>query len=630
MYGVLILSDDSRFLSQSMEFIPNINDKIRVETLNNPSRLKDVLKSHMRVDVVVCDHNPPEIDAFEIFNEMSRINDLRPFIIVTREVDGEAALEASELGMDYYMVRKNTLSFFMKLVPKIVSCTERLRAEEVREIKNRRADTLITLSTMKDRNFSIILDYVLEESVALTKSAIGYIAMYKEAENRLEMAAWSKAGLEQCKMESQQVTYDFDTAGIWGEPIRRGKPIIVNSYQDEKRYPKSGIPVGHVQLNRLLMIPIYYNGKIMATAGLGNKSTEYTSDDVMQFTTLMNGMISVHHEKMQEGKLERDRQEIINLFHDIPVGIMILDDSFTVMAINKHVQSLISYGHTNSPTMSLLNNTDDLSAVIIKDVEKAKVSDSNIESEHSVRIDGKNTAFRIKVSESRKNTAPEYIVVIDKILDTAEKRQISALAKRIGRIDKLIGAKIKEILSEIQTDLMKKSDCDNSTILEKVNRLYEMVVFIGKYHDRNLSEPVWLDLEELLKKASEESGIGEENFELRARGVKIVTDPDTYKIFTEIMRYSKANSEQEPRISVKCELVSGNLIIVYSDNTKGIPNDKKEAFIAGESTEFGKRLFIAINMLNAEGFILEERGNYGEGLELRITIPPSDYSVSWN
>ena len=98
MYGVLILSDDSRFLSQSREFIPNINDKIRVETLNNPSMLKDVLKSHMRIDVVVCDHNPSEIDAFEIFNEMSRINDLRPFIIVTRDVDGEVALEASEIG----------------------------------------------------------------------------------------------------------------------------------------------------------------------------------------------------------------------------------------------------------------------------------------------------------------------------------------------------------------------------------------------------------------------------------------------------------------------------------------------------------------------------------------------------
>ena len=367
----------------------------------------------------------------------------------------------------------------------------------------------------------------------------------------------------------------------------------------------------------------------MATAGLGNKSTEYTSDDVMQFTTLMNGMISIHHEKVQEGKLERNRQEIINLFHDIPVGIVILDDSFTVLAINKYAQSFIPYGHTNSPVMSLLNNTDDLSAVIIKNIEKAKVSDTNIESEHIIKIDGKNTAFRIKVSQSEKNIVREYIVSIDRMLDTAEKRQYSVFAKRIDRMDKLIGAKIKEILSEIQADLIKKSDSDNLMILEKVNRLHEMVVFIGKYHDQELSESVWLDLEESLNKASEESGISKENFEFRARGVKIVANSDLYKIFAEIMRYSKANSEQDPKISVKCELVSGNLIIIYSDNTKGIPGDKKETFIAGESMEFGKGMFMAINTLNVEGFKLEERGDYGEGLELRITIPPSGYSISW-
>ena len=62
MYGVLVVSDDSNFLSQAQRLIPNINNKIIVETLNVQSKVKDVLKSTKKIDVVLCEHNPPEID----------------------------------------------------------------------------------------------------------------------------------------------------------------------------------------------------------------------------------------------------------------------------------------------------------------------------------------------------------------------------------------------------------------------------------------------------------------------------------------------------------------------------------------------------------------------------------------
>jgi hypothetical protein len=212
---------------------------------------------------------------------MNRINDVRPFIITTSQVDGEAAIDAFDKRMDYYLARKNLVNFSMDLATKIVLCAERRRSEENRDISDRRMRALMTLLMMRERDFGDVLNYALEESVALTNSTIGYIAMYDEDANKLKMAAWSKGGLEQCKMDARPTTYDFDLTGIWGEPIRQGRPIIVNDYQNEKVIPKAGTPRGHVQLNRLLMIPIYHKGKILATAGIGNKATKYDSEDLM-------------------------------------------------------------------------------------------------------------------------------------------------------------------------------------------------------------------------------------------------------------------------------------------------------------------------------------------------------------
>ena len=214
MYGVLVVSDDSNFLSQAQRLIPNINNKIIVETLNVQSKVKDVLKSTKKIDVVLCEHNPPEMDAFTVFNEMNRMNYNHPFIIVTRKVDGEVAIEASDQRMDYYTVRKNDMNFFMDIVPKIVSSAERKKSQENREVSEKRNSALMTLLMMREREFSEILTYALEESVNITNSKIGYIAMYDEENNKLKMAAWSKGGMDQCKMEVRPITYDFDMTGV--------------------------------------------------------------------------------------------------------------------------------------------------------------------------------------------------------------------------------------------------------------------------------------------------------------------------------------------------------------------------------------------------------------------------------
>ncbi|MDR1690297.1 MAG: response regulator, partial [Candidatus Methanoplasma sp.] len=209
MYKVLVISSDSALLSNAKRFITNVNSSISVETLEDTSEIKDRLNTANYIDVVICDHNPPAIDAISVFNDLTRMNDLRPFIIMTNKADGNVAIRAFELRMDYYLSRENVTNFYMDLSSKRVLCAERRRLELDRILNEKRMKALMNLVMMREKEFREILNYALEESVTLTNSTMGYIATYDDDSKNLKMEAWSRGGLDRCQMKTHPIIYDF-------------------------------------------------------------------------------------------------------------------------------------------------------------------------------------------------------------------------------------------------------------------------------------------------------------------------------------------------------------------------------------------------------------------------------------
>lgn len=611
--------------------ITNINRDIKVETLNDPSKVTEVLKSTALIDVVICDHSTPTVDAFSVFNQMNRINDARPFIITTTQVDGEVAIKAFDKRMDYYVARKNLINFLMDLAPKIVLCAERRRLEENRDISDRRINALMALLMMRDRDFGEILNYALEESVALTKSSIGYIAMYDEDAKKLKMAAWSRGGLEQCNMENRPMTYDFDTTGIWGEPIRQGKPIIVNDYPNEKVIFKAGTPHGHVQLNRLLMIPIYHDGKILATAGIGNKATKYDSEDLMQFTLFMDGLISIYHERMVEDEGKRNEQNLKSILQNAPVGILILDQDMSIRVSNNYAMSMISSHSLNGPKESLKSDPSDLSRIILKDIEKVRQSHGKLESEHTIEKNGRNVVVKVNVAKTKGNDNKDFgfIVIIDDIseLVSVNQQQIAAM-EHINLLDRLVNDDIWNHLTVMKKDIGEHADDTRDTIKNGISALVEIMAFVRDYHEVGVMGPQWQGLEEVMKKAFEANG-SDKSVEYNVKGVKVLADPSFFMVFSQLMEYSKLQSKEEIRCSVKCRMDEGDIEIRYSDDGIGIPYELKDEFMSGNNMKFGRGIYLAVSILKACGFRASESGVPGQGTVVEITVPAPKYSLSW-
>jgi PAS domain S-box-containing protein len=319
-----------------------IQDRARTEAVlrENLARL-DSLIDNMQTGVLFEDENRRVLHANQAFARMFGLDSLQQIIgagcagvagaVSTFFVDPEAFVRDLEAQL---AARQRVLGTVLPLadgrvlerdyVPILVGgehrghlclyrdVTDRVQAEEQARLNTERMASLLQLNQMADASLQDITDFALEEAVRLTRSQIGYLAFVSEDETLLTMHAWSRASLELCALAERPIHYPLATTGLWGEAVRRRRPVITNDYAAPSPW-KKGFPAGHVPLYRHLNVPIVVGGRVVAVAGVGNKASDYDEMDVRQLTLLMEGMWRLLDRKQAEARretaLEALRQE---------------------------------------------------------------------------------------------------------------------------------------------------------------------------------------------------------------------------------------------------------------------------------------------------------------------------------
>lgn len=174
------------------------------------------------------------------------------------------------------------------------------------------------------------LDQVLEESIKLTESKIGYIYYYNEKTKQFTLNTWSKGAMKECDITEPQTIYDLHGTGIWGEAVRQRKAIVINDLHAPDPL-KKGYPEGHVEIHRFMTVPIFRNNKIVAVAGVANKISDYTENDRVQLTLLMDLMWNVTIQIGAEKALRQSEKKYRGLFENaisaVAIHQIILDDN---------------------------------------------------------------------------------------------------------------------------------------------------------------------------------------------------------------------------------------------------------------------------------------------------------------
>lgn len=221
--------------------------------------------------------------------------------------------------------------------------TERKMVEEAIRLNEQRLEALVHLNGMDDAQVGEITDFALESGITLTGSEIGYFAVLNEEETVLTMQSWSKGARELCRVKRPQKVYPLEKTGLWGEPVRQRRTVILNDYPGRSSL-KRGTPLGHPAIRRFLSVPVFAEGRIVAVAGVANKAGPYDEADAKQLSLLMGGMWTLLQRKRYAEDLARSENLYRTVFEATGTATMILDEAGTVTHMNSRFDPFFGYG----------------------------------------------------------------------------------------------------------------------------------------------------------------------------------------------------------------------------------------------------------------------------------------------
>lgn len=226
------------------------------------------------------------------------------FETIHRRKDG--SLVDIEVSTSYLPVGEGKFVAFMRDI------SIRKKLERENQIHKLRMEIVQKMATLTNSDEKEICDFVLEKMLSLSGSQIGFLGYISEDEQTMQIHSWSSSAMAQCKIQNKPISFPIDQSGLWGEPVRQRRPVIVNEYT-APHPAKKGFPDGHVTIFRFMEVPVFENDRIVAIAAVGNKEDRYEEFDSRQLIRLMdNWWEQIRRKRMiaQEKKIQANLQRI--------------------------------------------------------------------------------------------------------------------------------------------------------------------------------------------------------------------------------------------------------------------------------------------------------------------------------
>ncbi|MBU4316652.1 MAG: PAS domain S-box protein [Proteobacteria bacterium] len=214
--------------------------------------------------------------------------------------------------------------------------TEERRQSRLNQVR------IALLEYASDHSLEDLLTKVLDEIGALVDSPIGFYHFVDADQRTLSLQQWStRTQKEFCQAQGRGTHYDIDQAGVWADGVGTGKPIIHNDYASLPN--RKGMPDGHAEVIRELVVPVMRKDKVVAILGLGNKPLNYTEKDAETVAFLADVIWPTVEQKRAERALMESERKWRNILVNIPqIGIS-LNPQGQITFANPHFLQLTGW-----------------------------------------------------------------------------------------------------------------------------------------------------------------------------------------------------------------------------------------------------------------------------------------------
>lgn len=197
-----------------------------------------------------------------------------------------------------------------RLIGSAINITERKDSEHALVEKSREEEKLRVMleslwhiASMGSESLKTICDYAMEEIEKFTESQYSFIGFLNPEQTRMTIYSWSSEAMADCRIQDKPKIFPISEAGVWARAVRERKSMIINNYHAPHK-GKLGLPKGHVDITRIMTVPVMGSQGIEAVAAVANKQTDYTQEDETQVKAFISNLMILVRQKQAENDKE--------------------------------------------------------------------------------------------------------------------------------------------------------------------------------------------------------------------------------------------------------------------------------------------------------------------------------------
>ena len=348
------------------------------------------------------------------------------------------------------------------------------------------------------------------------------------------------------------------------------------------------------------------------------------------------------HERTAE--LERINSLMKATLESTADGIIVTDLDGIVRAFNKRAALLLGYTEKNVTTPEGTKKLFDYILGNIQDPERY------LKTLPSVPFDSDQITHIILELRDGKiyeiNAYPEILAkkVVGRVWNfrdiTDQKNAEDALKNANNKLVLLSSITRHDILNQLTAlnnyHHLAQEKTDDPIItgyLEKMHKSLNVIQlqieFTSDYQDMGIKKPVWHTIDTIFRNASGSFVSNNVTFVSEVpQMVEVFADPLLERAFYNLIDNSIRHGEGVSEIRVTTQESGGNLLIWYSDNGCGIPDDQKEKiFDKGFGKHTGLGMFLIREILGITGITIRENGIFGKGALFEIQVPAGKFRI---